>query len=49
MRYVPVYLKTVDLTKDGLAAPIVDDLATVTLDWWGARRGHRLYPNLLRL
>ena len=44
------YIKTVDLTKDGLAVPLVDDLATLPLDLWARDRGyHRLYPNLLRL
>jgi FdhE protein len=44
------YIKTVDLTKDGLAIPVVDDLATVQLDLWSRERGYeRLYPNLLRL
>jgi FdhE protein len=44
------YVKTVDLTKDGLAVPVVDDLATVALDLWARDRGYqRVYPNLLRL
>ena len=44
------YIKTVDLTRDGLAVPIVDDLATLPLDLWARDRGyHRLHPNLLRL
>jgi formate dehydrogenase accessory protein FdhE len=44
------YIKTVDLTKDGLAVPIVDDLATLPLDLWARDRGyHRLHPNLLRV
>jgi len=45
-----VYVKTVDLTKDGLAVPVVDDVATVSLDLWAREAGYRrLYPNLLRL
>ncbi len=45
-----VYMKTVDLTKDGLAVPVVDDVATVPLDLWAREAGYqRLYPNLLRL
>jgi FdhE protein len=45
-----VYLKSVDLTKDGLAVPIVDDLATVPLDLWARESGYRrLCPNLLRV
>jgi FdhE protein len=44
------YIKTVDLTKDGLAVPVVDDLATLPLDLWARDRGyHRLHPNLLRV
>jgi FdhE protein len=44
------YMKTVDLTKDGLAVPLVDDLASVPLDLWARDHGyHRLHPNLLRL
>jgi FdhE protein len=44
------YIKTIDLTKDGLAVPTVDDLATLPLDLWARDHGyHRLYPNLLRL
>ena len=42
------YLKTIDLTKDGLAVPPVDDIATVSLDVWARERGYvRLRPNLL--
>jgi FdhE protein len=45
-----VYLKTIDLTKDGLAAPMVDDLATLPLDLWAREQGYRrLRPSLLRL
>ena len=44
------YIKTIDLTKDGLAVPAVDDLASLPLDLWARERGYqRLYPNLLRL
>jgi FdhE protein len=43
------YLKTIDLTRDGLAVPMVDDIATVTLDLWAVEQGyHRARPNLLR-
>lgn len=35
------YIKTVDMTKDGLAVPIVDELASVSLDLWAADRGYR--------
>ena len=44
------YLKTIDLTKDGLAVPLVDDIASVSLDFWARDRGYvRLRPNLLRM
>jgi formate dehydrogenase maturation protein FdhE len=43
------YLKTVDLTKNGLAVPLVDDLASVPLDLWAHEQGYRrLRTNLLR-
>jgi FdhE protein len=42
------YLKTIDLTKDGHAVPLVDDLASVALDLWARERGYRrLCPHLL--
>ena len=42
------YLKTVDLTKTGLADPVVDELATVPLDLWAREHGYRkLQINLL--
>jgi FdhE protein len=44
------YIKTIDLTKDATAVPIVDDLATLTLDLWARGQGlTRIRPNLLRL
>jgi FdhE protein len=43
------YLKTIDLTKNGLAVPLVDDLASVPLDLWAQERGYRrTRANLLR-
>jgi FdhE protein len=43
------YLKTLDLTKDGLADPVADDLASVVMDLWAAEQGYRrLRPSLLR-
>jgi formate dehydrogenase accessory protein FdhE len=36
-----MYLKTIDLTKDGLAVPLVDDLASLTLDLWAVEQGYR--------
>lgn len=45
-----IYLKTIDLTRDGLADPMADDLATLALDVWARDRGYsRLRPNLLRV
>jgi FdhE protein len=42
------YIKSVDLTKNGLAEPLVDELASVPLDLWAQERGYvKLYPNLL--
>jgi hypothetical protein len=44
------YLKTIDLTKDATAVPVVDDIATLSLDVWAREQGYtRLRPNLLRL
>ena len=42
-----IYLKAVDLTKNGLAVPEVDELASVALDLWAAEHGYRkLQTNL---
>jgi formate dehydrogenase accessory protein FdhE len=42
------YLRTVDLTKDGHAIPLVDDLAAIPLTLWAHEKGYsRLQPNLL--
>ena len=44
------YLKTVDLTRDATAIPVVEDIASVALDLWAREQGYqRLRPNLLRL
>ncbi|MGC2197505.1 MAG: formate dehydrogenase accessory protein FdhE [Terriglobales bacterium] len=44
------YLKTVDLTKNGLAEPMVDEIAAVPLDLWAQERGYsKLQPNLLQM
>lgn len=44
------YLKTIDLTTDGTAVPLVDDIATLSLDLWARDQGYRrLRANLLRL
>ena len=42
------YLKSVDLTKTGLAVPIVDELATMPLDLWARENGYqKLHMNLV--
>jgi formate dehydrogenase maturation protein FdhE len=40
----------VDLTRDGHAVPVVDELATVALNIWAENQGYlKLEPNLLGL
>jgi len=34
------YIKTVDLTKNGLADPVVDEIAAAALDLWAQERGY---------
>ena len=34
------YLKSVDMTVDGLAVPLVDEIATAPLDLWAAEQGY---------
>jgi FdhE protein len=42
------YIRTIDLTKDGNAAPMVDDLAAIPLSLWAHEHGYeRIHPNLL--
>jgi FdhE protein len=42
------YIKTVDLTKDGHAVPIVDELATIPLNLWATDHGFlKLQSNFL--
>ena len=42
------FLKSVDLTKNGLAVPEVDEVATLALDFWAAEHGYaKLQLNLL--
>ena len=44
------YLKAIDLTRDGLAVPDVDELAAVPLDLWAIGRDYtKLQPNLVGL
>jgi len=35
------YLKSVDLTKTGLAVPVVDELAALPLDLWARENGYQ--------
>ena len=42
------YIKSIDLTKNGLADPLVDELASVPLNLWAQEHGYvKLHPNLL--
>lgn len=42
------YLKSVDLTKTGLAVPVVDELAALPLDLWAREHGyHKLQMNIV--
>lgn len=42
------YLRTIDLTKDGNAVPLVDDLAAIPLSLWAEEHGYqRIHGNLL--
>jgi FdhE protein len=42
------YIKSVDLTKNGLAIPVVDELATIPLNLWAEENGYtKLQLNLL--
>jgi formate dehydrogenase maturation protein FdhE len=42
------YIRTIDLTKDGNAIPVVDDLAAIPLSLWADEHHYRrLHPNLL--
>ena len=42
------YLKTIDLTKDGHAIAVVDELAAIPLSLWAEENGYtKLEPNLL--
>jgi len=44
------YLKGVDLTKNGLAEPVVDEIASVPLDLWAEEHGYaKLERNLFRM
>jgi len=42
------YIKSVDLTRNGLAVPVVDELATIPLNIWAEENGYsKLQLNLL--
>jgi FdhE protein len=42
------YIKSIDLTKNGLADPLVDELASIPLNLWAQEHGYaKLHPNLL--
>lgn len=42
------YLKSIDLTVDGHAVPLVDEVATVPLDLWAQERGYKkAEPNVM--
>jgi FdhE protein len=44
------YIKTVDLTKNGRAVPVVDELATIPLNLWAQEHQYvKLQPNLLSI
>jgi FdhE protein len=42
------YIKTIDLTKNGLAEPVVDEIAAAALDLWAQEHGYaKLQPNVV--
>jgi formate dehydrogenase maturation protein FdhE len=44
------YIKGVDLTRLGLAEPLVDDVATAALDLWAVEKGYtKIELNLVGL
>jgi FdhE protein len=44
------YIKTVDLTRNGLADPVVDEIASIPLDLWAQKQGYtKLQTNLMLL
>jgi FdhE protein len=44
------YIKTVDLTKNGLAEPVADEIAAIPLDLWAQDHGYaKLQLNLMQL
>jgi FdhE protein len=44
------YIKAIDLTKNGLAVPVIDEVAALSLDLWAQQQGYsKLQPNLFGL
>ena len=44
------YIKTVDMTKNGRAVPVVDELATIPLNLWAEEHGYvKVQPNMIGL
>ncbi len=44
------YITTVDMTKSGLAEPIVDEMASIPLDLWAQKQGYtKVQTNLMQL
>ena len=44
------YIKTIDLTKNGLAEPLVDEIAAIPLDLWAQQQGYaKLQRNLMQV
>lgn len=44
------YIKSVDLTRNGLADPVVDEIASIPLDLWAQGQGYsKLQTNLMML
>jgi formate dehydrogenase accessory protein FdhE len=44
------YIKAIDLTRNGLAVPEVDEIASVSLDLWAAEKGYtKMQTNLFGL
>jgi len=42
------YIKTIDLTKNGRAEPLVDELAAAPLDLWAREHGYaKLHSNVM--
>jgi FdhE protein len=44
------FIKSIDLTRDGHAIPVVDEIATIALTLWADDHGYsKIEPNLLGL